>query len=553
MPGYSCSLKQLLKLISKDEVKLETLEYYLDCVKSELKGYDAETDDLKLENNDTNRPDLWSAEGTARQILGCHFNEHKNYNFFEKDAKAGNKIIASASVNSIRPFIGGFSVSGITVDEPLLNQIIQAQEKLCDNFGRMRKLIAIGVYDSKNIKLPIHYDAVSPETTSFSPLGFEEKMTLTEILEKHPKGIQYAGIVKEFSEYPLITDASGHVLSFPPVINSNDLGKVKSGDTDLFVEVTGTDKMAVILAVNIMACNLADHGAEIEPFITEYSSGEQFKLPLRFNDSVELELGNLEKLCGDKVDMKNLENALIRMGHKVTVKNGSCECVPAPYRRDCLHPVDLAEDYCIAVGFNNFEPVLPDSFTVGGEAEHTKRSRLIQELLVGMNFQEVMTYILTSKDGQCSKMEHNGPIIEIGNPMTETFGVVRERLIPILLEIESKNPRVEYPHRIFETGETAHISPNTPEGIETVHKAGALIAHSEANFSEIHSVLQSLMYYLDKEYSLSEIDNPSFIKGRAGKIISSGKEIGVIGEIHPKVLENWGITMPCAGFEMLIG
>ena len=552
MPGYSCSLKQLLKLISKNEVTLENLEYYLDCVKSEFKGYDTESDDLKLENNDTNRPDLWSAEGTARQILGCHFNEHKNYDFFEKEAKADNKIIASESVNQIRPFIGGFSVSGITVDDPLLNQIIQAQEKLCDNFGRMRKLIAIGVYDAQHIKLPIHYDAVNPKQTSFPPLGFEEEMTLSEILEKHPKGIQYANIVEQFDTYPLITDNSGHVLSFPPVINSNDLGKVKPGDTNLFVEVTGTDVMAVTLAVNIMACNLSDHGAIIEPFITEYSSGEKSKLPFRFTDSIEIKIDSLEKLCGDKVDIKTLKDALIRMGHKVTVNADSCICIPAPYRRDCLHSVDLAEDYCIAVGFNNFEPVLPDSFTVGGEAEHTKRAKLIQELLVGMNFQEVMTYILTSKDNQCAKMEHKDAIIEIGNPMTETFGVVRERLLPILLEIESKNPRAEYPHRIFETGETAHLSSKTTEGVETVHKAGALIAHGDANFSEIHSVLQALMYYLNEEYSLSETDNPSFIQGRVGKIISNGRDIGIIGEVHPQVLENWGITMPCAGFEILI-
>ncbi len=552
MPGYSCSLKQLLKLIDKNEVTLETLEQYLDCAKSEFKGYDAETDDLKLENNDTNRPDLWSCEGTARQILGCHFGQHKTYDFFEKQPRSESVIKTEENIAPIRPYIAGFSATNIVIDEPLLNQIIQAQEKLCDNFGRFRELIAIGVYDASHMKLPIHYRAADPDKTSFAPLGFEEKMTLREVLEKHPKGIQYANIIKNNSLFPLITDNNGSVLSMPPVINSNDLGKVKVGDTNIFVEVTGAELKAVTLAANIMACNLADHGAVIEPFTTVYANGEIHVSPRRFEEKTELDKAFAEKLCGEKIAIDSLVEALKRMGHIVDKNGGKCLCTPPPYRLDILHAADLAEDYCIAVGYNNFEPIMPDSFTVGMESPKAKKAKVIQELLLGMGFQEVMTYILTSKDNQCRKMEYNGEVIEIGNPMTETFGVVRQNLLPILLEIESKNPRVEYPHRIFETGETAHISRESADGTETVHRASALIAHSDANFSEIHSVLQALMYYMGAIYKLEETENNSFISGRCGKIIVNNKEIGIIGEIHPKVLENWGITMPCSAFELLI-
>lgn len=549
MPGYTCSLKELLKMISKDEISLDNLEYYLDCVKSEFKGYDEQKDELKLENNDTNRPDLWSLEGTARQILSVHFNERKDYDFFGKTPESKHKIIVSEEVASIRPFIAGFAVSDIEVSDSFLEQIIQAQEKLCDNFGRKRELIAIGVYDAGQIAFPIHYKAAILDDVAFSPLGFEEKMTLREILSKHPKGIQYGFILTGSDAAPILYDDNGSVLSFPPIINSNDLGRVKVGDKRLFVEVTGTDKEAVNLAANIMAVNIADHGGVIYPFAVEYSSMTDVS-PKIFNCETEITCEFAEKISGMKVSVDDLAGYLERMGHKVRISGNSAICLPPPYRGDVMHMSDLAEDYCIAFGYNNFEPEMLDSFTVGTESDKALFEKKIRELMVGMSFQEVMTYILTSAENQRDKMRDFSDILEIANPMTETFGAVRRSLIPILLEIESKNPRAEYPHRIFETGEVALPCEESPERSVTLYKVAALITHGTSNFSEISSVLQSLMFYLNWDYSLIPFEHPSFIPGRCGIIVSGGKRIGIIGEIHPETLENWSIAMPCACFEL---
>ncbi|GHV81620.1 hypothetical protein AGMMS49991_01780 [Spirochaetia bacterium] len=57
-----------------------------------------------------------------------------------------------------------------------------------------------------------------------------------------------------------MVDAKGGVLSYPPIINSADIGAVQVGDTDLFVELTGTDQPSVTLAASIVACDLADQG-----------------------------------------------------------------------------------------------------------------------------------------------------------------------------------------------------------------------------------------------------------------------------------------------------
>ena len=86
----------------------------------------------------------------------------------------------------------------------------------------------------------------------------------------HPKGLEYGHILAGHDACPLLRDAKQQVLSFPPIINSREIGEVRPGDDELFVEVTGTDLPMVVLTLNIFAANLADRGATIEPIEVVY-------------------------------------------------------------------------------------------------------------------------------------------------------------------------------------------------------------------------------------------------------------------------------------------
>ena len=96
-----------------------------------------------------------------------------------------------------------FVISGKPIDEPMLLDIIQTQEKLCWNFGRKRRSVSMGVYRSAMIKWPVHYTAVDPDTTSFVPLQCETPMTCRQILTDHPKGKEYGWILKDAKKFPL--------------------------------------------------------------------------------------------------------------------------------------------------------------------------------------------------------------------------------------------------------------------------------------------------------------------------------------------------------------
>jgi phenylalanyl-tRNA synthetase beta chain len=62
--------------------------------------------------------------------------------------------------------------------------------------------------------------------------------------------------------------------------------------------------------------------------------------------------------------------------------------------------------------------------------------------------------------------------------------------------------------------------------------------------------LQTLFYYLAREYDVEESGDSRFIPGRAAAILYKNAPIGIFGELHPELLENWGITVPCTACEL---
>ena len=121
-----------------------------------------------------------------------------------------------AELKEIRPYIAAFIARGVPVTEPMLVDLINAQEKLCWNYGRKRATIAMGVYRADLMSFPVHYRAADPENTRFVPLDYSWEMSLREILKEHPKGQEFGWIVAEFDRFPYLEDDRGQTLSFPP-------------------------------------------------------------------------------------------------------------------------------------------------------------------------------------------------------------------------------------------------------------------------------------------------------------------------------------------------
>ncbi len=564
MPKIEVHRDTLFEYIGRRIEETEFVEL-LTAAKAELDEPADERGMMKIELNDTNRPDLWSTAGLGRQLHSYLGGTREEYGFFStREAAcehADRRVLVDVRLQDIRPYIAAFAVVGTPISDVLLEDVIQTQEKLCWNYGRKRSSIAMGVYRSDLIEYPVRYNAVAPDGLKFRPLGMEEELTPAEILAQHPKGLEFGGIVKDFSRYPMLLDSRERVLSFPPITNSADLGAVEVGDARLFVEMTGTDMPSLLVACAIAACDLADAGYEILPVQIEYPYdtplGRTVVTPIYFQEPVTLDIEYASRLLGAELSQDEVLQGLERMGISAVAQNGAVRISPPAFRNDFLHPADVAEDVMIGHGMDRFTPLAPTDFTVGRLSASEEYGRRIKTNLVGLGYQEMIFNYLGSYREFVERMyppdhqeEHSRELVRIANPMSENYAYLRGSALPHLLGAESISAHAVYPHRIFEVGKVARTNERQNYGSVTLDTVAMLIADATADFNLLNQNIAALLYFLRVEYSLRESDDPRFIPGRVAEVVHFGEVLGVFGELHPQVLENWGITVPCAAGEL---
>ena len=216
-----------------------------------------------------------------------------------------------------------------------------------------------------------------------------------------------------------------------------------------------------------------------------------------------------------------------------------------------MHSVDLVEDALISYGFNKIDAELPRLAVQGSETKLEVFSRRVREWLVGFGAQEIATFTLTNKDKLFTRMNlSNQKCMEIANPVSQNWSVLRNWLTPTVIDFFSNNTNCEYPQTIFEVGEVILPNAKAETMSDTVKKLVFARSHKNANFTEIKQVLQSLLSGLEVEFEVEETEHNSFISGRVGSIKVNDKEIGIIGELHPQVLKNWRLENPIVLFEL---
>jgi phenylalanyl-tRNA synthetase beta chain len=216
-----------------------------------------------------------------------------------------------------------------------------------------------------------------------------------------------------------------------------------------------------------------------------------------------------------------------------------------------MHSVDIIEDIAIAMDINKLKPEWPRIWTVGNFARETDETESAGEIMVGLGFQEVLTYALTSPVVVSNNVQSSErKLVELLNPRMTTHTVLRSWLLPSLLEILSHNTHVDYPQRIFEIGPSVSRGGYQTQPIHETRKLAAVTIHANAGFTEIRSSFDALAENKGRSFQIKETEHPSFLSGRCGAIISDGTEVGVIGELNPRVIKSWGLSLPAAALEV---
>lgn len=526
MPTITLDKKDLLKLIGR-AVSDEKLRDRISMIGTDLEHING--DEIVVEVF-PDRPDMLSAEGFARALsnfIGIR-KGLRNYN-----VKKSNLIakVDRPKTNKVRPNVVCAVVKNIKLTHAAIQSLMQLQEKMHKTFGRDRKKLSIGVYDFDTIKFPLIYTTKS-KGFKFVPLEMTEEMTLREILNKHPKGVDYKVLLEEFSEYPIWLDSKKQVLSMPPIINSEET-KVTGKTKNLFIDVTGLDGNACEHALNMVVTSLAERGGEIYSVKIGGETYPNLK-PRKFK--ISLDYAN--KRLGLNLTEAKIKSLLSLMGYDYSKGSVSVPC----YRPDVLNQIDIIEDLAIAYGYENFEPELSDFGCVASEDSFEKFKERVCNLMVGFGLLECNTYNLAKRQDQTKNMNLKMNLVEVENALNEEYNVLRSWMIPSLLDVLRGNKHHEHPQRIFEAGTVF-----TPK--EKVRLC-VLLSSSGVDYTEIRQILDSLLSSLGLEGKYKSVEHDSFIPGRVARVSVRANNVAYIGELHPSVLGNFDLENPVVGFEL---
>jgi phenylalanyl-tRNA synthetase beta chain len=451
---------------------------------------------------------------------------------------SGISFSVDPGLASIRPYLGSAVIRHVSLNEESIVSLMGLQEALHWAVGRGRGKVAIGVHDLDAVTPPFHYLAADP-SLAFVPLDFDRPMTMREILDEHPKGRDYAHLVRNFSHYPLIVDAQDRVLSFPPIING-ELTRVTAKTKNILLDTTGTDQRAVTTAVNILCTAFAETGATIESVTIgdcEIPTLAPSERTVRVQECNAL-LGL--SLSGDEIaaHLRSMRYGARHTGETIRVQ------IPC-YRADIMHDWDVFEDVGIAYGYERITPALPPTPTIGKEHPVQRLEGIVRSVMMGLGYVEVMPFTLTNVRvlfGQMQREEDPGTL-RVMHPISEDHTMVRSAILPLLMETLSLNVHRPLPQRLFAVGDVV-------EHVRTHQNAAGVFMHPEASFSDAYASIDALCRDLGLSYRVIESMDGAFLEGRRGDLLVDEKKIGVFGELHPTVLTAFEIEHPVAGFEV---
>jgi phenylalanyl-tRNA synthetase beta chain len=500
------------------------------------------------------RPDMFDPGGLARALRG-YLAIETGLPSYAVGAPAARLRVDGAvrAADSYRPWIVAAVLEDVALDADALKIVMKLQENLHWAIGRDRKHASIGVYDFDTVADQLVYTVGEPDTRRFVPLGApaggaRQAMTLREILERHPKGTAYAELLRGHARYPLLTDREGRVLSMPPIINSEET-RVTAASRRLLIDVTGLAERTVSRALNILVSSLLENlpGARARTVEIVGPGDERRVTPDFTPQAMTVSVARAARVLGVELVPEQAADLLRRMRHEVR-PDGDALAVGVPaYRNDILHEMDLVEDLAIAYGYHNITPSLVPTFTVGGQRPIEGLAERARALLCGLGFLEVMTLLLTGEDVHDRWLGRppSDRAVRLANPVSGEQAILRTGLLPGLLDTFRRNLTHALPQQVFEVGEVTFLDPSAETGARDVRHLAAGVISSRVGFEDAKAVAEAILREFGRPGSLRRLEVAPFLPGRAAEAIGpDGRVLLSFGEVHPEVLERFGLQNP---------
>ena len=355
---------------------------------------------------------------------------------------------------------------------------------------------------------------------------------------------------------------------------------VQPGTTDVFLEAATWEPRSIrrtarMLGVRTEASSRFEKGlspalslpavARAAALVAELAGGT----PTRSTDvypvpltpiTIEVGADRIERVLGVSVELGEAARILERLRFKVKNTDRLLRAQPPEFRLDCSIPEDLIEEVGRIYGYDRVPSTLPGARTpVRDLYERRDADETAREVLAGRELDEAVTSSMVSAHGTIEiAMPMAAPsLVKVKNPMAESRDALRRSLLPGLLEALAFNARQDQGGaRLFELGSVFWKS--TSNAVEEPQVL-ALAAHlpaggADAAVAELRSLQATLATMRDRfaipstDFKQAEFPSTApgrfagFHPGRTGEVLEAGEPIGIVGEVHPQVLAQLGLS-----------
>ena len=539
MPVVELSLSRLQNLVGKKANKKQILDS-LPFLGLDIESLDGNI--VRVEYS-PNRPDYSTDFGIALGLQGI-LGISKGILKLDIKKQGNYEIKVDSSTSKVRPFVTGIIARNGSLDNESVKQLINMQEDLHFGLGRKRKKSSIGIHDLDSISFPLKYTTTSRDHR-FVPLNSTKESSISEILQDSEVGMDYGSILGQSAKVPIITDANGQTVSFPPIINAA-LTTVTTKTKNLLVEVTGIDKQSAEDMLSVVVIILQGAGFQFSQLKV---SGSKNSTPNFAPRSIAFDTDPVNKILGLNISGSMLLSCLKKCRLDAVMKGKKIQCTIPRYRFDIFGGMDIVEEVALGYGIDNLKPAWPASVHIGEKNMTSEKLDSISRLMTGFGFMETLNSTLTSEQILYEMTNRDSSqIISVTSSKSQEHTILRDSILPGLLENLSKNIHETYPQKFFESGIV--FSKGAP--IKETSSLACVTASEETHFSEIKAVLQSLLRigFNIKCETKTLPSHVLFSQGRVAEIIVNKKTVGYIGELDSKVLENFRIRTKVVGFEI---
>ena len=271
---------------------------------------------------------------------------------------------------------------------------------------------------------------------------------------------------------------------------------------------------------------------------------------------LKLEPEKINGLLGTDIAESEMVSILKKLDFQV---EGNQVTVPS-WRGDVIGMADLAEEVARFHGYNNIPiTLMKGQTTLGGFSVGEKLERQLGSLCRAMGFDEIITYSFISPTCYDKIRWDAGDArrqsFKILNPLGEDTSIMRTTVLPSMLEILTRNYNYRNQNvRLYEVGRI--YLPGGEDGLAVENKVLSMGAYgSDMDFYALKGCVEAILKDLraeDVHFEVPSVTNPSYHPGRVADVYAGAQRIGVLGQVHPLVAQNYGVDAQfyCAELEL---